>query len=329
MTQPYISVVICVYTEQRWRQILAAVESVHLQSVRSLEVIIVVDHNPALRDRLINALPDVIVVENKEIQGLSGGRNTGISMARGDVIAFLDDDAVADPDWLKYLADCYADATVLAVGGMTLPNWQTRRPNWFPQEFDWVVGCTYLGMPRSQAAVRNIMGGNSSYRREVFHLIGGFRTNIGRSVGKRPLGCEETELCIRIRQFQPEGVLLFENRAVIYHLVPAIRCRASYFMSRCYAEGLSKALVAASVGAQDALSSERSHATRTLPRGVARYLGAAMRGDLWGAARSAAIVIGLAAAVAGYAVGSMFRRVHREVLDSSSEPNQKLSQDLS
>ena len=104
MTQPSISVVICVYTEQRWREILEAVESIRQQSVKCLEIILVVDHNPVLRDRLVNALPDVIVLENKQKQGLSGGRNTGISVARGDVIAFLDDDAVADPDWLKYLS---------------------------------------------------------------------------------------------------------------------------------------------------------------------------------------------------------------------------------
>jgi len=328
MTQPSISVVICVYTEQRWREILAAVESVRQQSLRCLEIILVVDYNPTLYDRLTNALPDARIVENKEAKGLSGGRNTGISAARGDVIAFLDDDAVADPDWLKFFSDCYVDPAVLAVGGRTLPNWETMRPNWFPEEFDWTVGCSYLGMPRSRAVVRNIMGGNASYRREAFGLAGGFRTNIGRAAGKRPLGCEETELCIRIRQSSPAAVLLFENQAVIHHLIPAIRCRLSYFTSRCYAEGLSKALVAASVGAQDGLSTERSYSTRTLPRGVVRGLGQAMLGDLWGAARAAAIAIGLAATVAGYVVGSVPGRVHREVRAGRRGPNQELSRDL-
>jgi hypothetical protein len=325
MTQPSISVVICVYTEQRWREILEAVESIRQQSQKSLEIILVVDHNPVLRDRLANALPDVIVLENKQAKGLSGGRNTGISVACGDVIAFLDDDAVADPDWLKYLRDCYADPAVLAVGGRTLPNWQTRRPNWFPQEFDWTVGCTYLGMPQSRAAVRNIMGGNASYRRELFEQVGGFRISIGRAVGKRPMGCEETELCIRIRQFRPEAVLLFESQAVIHHLVPANRCRFSYFTSRCYAEGLSKAAVAASVGAKDGLSSERNHATKTLPKGVARNLGAAIRGDRWGPSRAAAIVIGLAATVTGYAVGAISLRAHHERSEGKSESNRELS----
>jgi glucosyl-dolichyl phosphate glucuronosyltransferase len=327
MRQPPISVVICVYTEKRWREILEAVESIRRQSEKSLEIILVVDHNPILRDRLANALSDVTVVENKQAQGLSGGRNTGISVARGDVVAFLDDDAVADADWLKYLGDCYEDPAVLAAGGRTLPNWQTRKPNWFPQEFAWTVGASYIGMPLSRAAVRNIMGGNASYRRELFQQVGGFANTIGRSAGKRPMGCEETELCIRIRHCRPDAVLLFETQAVIHHLVPADRCRFSYFTSRCYAEGLSKAAVAASVGADDALSSERSYTAKTLPRGVARNLRAAIRGDLWGLGRTAAIVIGLAATVAGYAVGSISLRVHREKSESGSEPDHELSQD--
>jgi glucosyl-dolichyl phosphate glucuronosyltransferase len=313
VTPPRISVIICAYTEKRWDQTLAAVESVRLQSRESLEIILVVDHNRALRDRFAGALPDVILLENAEAQGLSGARNTGIAIARGDVIAFLDDDAIAEPDWLKFLADCYEDPAVAGVGGLTMPLWETKRPPWFPEEFDWVVGCAYRGMPRSRMPVRNILGGNASYRREVFRLVGGFCTTIGRSSGKRPMGCEETELCIRITQRRPDMVILFENRAMISHWIPAARCRLPYFTSRCYAEGLSKAFVAASVGAQDALSSERRHATRTLPTGIARGLAAAINGDLWGLARAGVIIIGLGAATAGYGVGSLPRRVPRDI----------------
>jgi hypothetical protein len=304
MTPLSISVVICAYTEQRWDETLRAVESVRTQSTEPLEIILVIDHNRILRDRFAGALPNVIVVENAEPQGLSGGRNTGIAIARGDVIAFLDDDAIANPDWLKFMADSYVNPAVFGVGGLTVPLWETKRPRWFPEEFDWVVGCTYRGMPTSPTPVRNIMGGNASYRREVFDLVGGFRNTIGRAAGKRPLGCEETELCIRIRQSNPEVILMYENRAVIRHLVPAARCRLSYFLSRCYGEGLSKALVAASVGSHDALASERRHASRTLPSGIFRNLAAMTRGDLSGLTRAGTIIAGLAAAAFGYAAGS-------------------------
>lgn len=312
MADPGVSVVICAYTEARWAEINTAVESVRQQSLQPAEIILVVDHNPTLLSRLVAALPDVTVIENSSDRGLSGGKNTGVAMASGEIVAFLDDDAKADPDWLKYLVAGYSDEVVAGVGGLTLPNWQTRRPRWFPQEFDWTVGCTYTGMPTGPAPVRNLMGGNASFRREVFDVAGLFDTGIGRSAAKRPLGCEETEFCIRLHQRSPESVLLFDNRAAVHHLVPAARCRFSYFRSRCFAEGLSKAQVAASVGVADGLSSERRFAYQTLPRGLGRGLLDTVRGDLWGLGRASAIVAGLSAATVGYAFGRLTRARHRE-----------------
>ncbi len=298
-----VSVVICAHTERRWNDTLAAAASVSGQSYAAKELIVVVDHNQPLYERLKSALPNAMVVENQEQQGLSGGKNTGIAMASGQVVAFLDDDAVADVDWLKFMIGSYEEPAVAGVGGLTLPKWDTRRPTWFPAEFDWVVGCTYIGMPDHRAPVRNLLGGNASFRREVFERVGGFPLGIGRAQGKRPLGCEETEFCIRLNQQIPGAVLLFDNRAKIWHRVAAERARFAYYRSRCYAEGLSKAMVTRSVGASDGLSSERRYTTRTLPRGVVRGLGDALRGDGAGVGRAGAIIAGLATVTAGYAVG--------------------------
>jgi hypothetical protein len=112
-------------------------------------------------------------------------------------------------------------------------------------------------------------------------------------------------------------VLLFDDRAVIHHLVPAARCRFSYFRSRCFAEGFSKAQVAASVGMADGLSSERRFTYRTLPRGFARAVFDAVSGDLWGLARAGAIVAGLSAAAFGYALGCMSRTRRRDREDAA------------
>ena len=197
------------------------------------------------------------------------------------------------------------------MGGLTLPLWETARPSWFPGEFDWVVGCTYIGMSASPAPVRNLLGGNASFRREAFAMAGGFRSGIGRSGRGLPAGGEETEFCIRLRQCSPASVLLFDNRAAIWHRVPDARSTFSYFLTRCYAEGLSKALVTSNVGMAQGLSSERSHALRALPSGVRGGLADAARGDDSGLGRAAAIVAGLAAAVAGYAIGSTRSAAHR------------------
>ena len=84
-----------------------------------------------------------------------------------------------------------------------------------------------LHLPRHggirRTPVRNLLGGNASFRREAFALAGGFQNGIGRSAGKRPLGCEETEFCIRLNQQSPGSVLLFDDRAMIWHLVPPDR----------------------------------------------------------------------------------------------------------
>ncbi|MBT2490325.1 glycosyltransferase family 2 protein [Streptomyces sp. ISL-96] len=308
-----ISVVICVYTEDRWEDILAAVGSVGRQSRPAAETLLVVDHNPALLERLgkeyKNDRQEVRVLANAGPRGLSAGRNTGIAAARGEIVAFLDDDAVAERDWLRYFAEGYADPRVMAVGGRTLPAWASgRRPDWFPEEFDWVVGCTYKGLPPGRVRVRNVLGGNASFRKSAFDAAGGFATGIGRDGDKRPLGCEETELCIRLTRALPDAVLLIDDRSVIHHKVPAVRERFGYFRTRAYAEGLSKALVARSVGAGKGLESERRYTTRILPAGVARGLRDAALGRPGGAGRAGAIVAGVAAAAGGYVLGSVRAR---------------------
>jgi glucosyl-dolichyl phosphate glucuronosyltransferase len=303
-----VSVVICAYTEARWDQVCAAVESVRKQSYPSAKTIVVVDHNPALFTRMTAAMPDVTVVENQGARGLSGARNTGLAIADGEIVAFLDDDAVADPDWLKFVCEAYADTSVIGVGGLTLPHWEKKRPSWLPEEFYWVIGCNYTGMRCSGTPVRNLLGANMSFRRDAFEIVKGFRSGIGRTAAqKMPLGCEETEFCIELIRRSPGAVLVMEDRAVVSHSVPDVRCRIPYFVSRCYAEGISKARVAANVGQRPALSSERSYAMRVLPRGVAVGALDALRGDPAGLGRAAVIVLGLSVTMAGYAAGRIKR----------------------
>src|SRR5271166_6256208 len=128
MTHPAtISVVICVYTEKRWDFILEAIASVRAQIYPAAEIIVVTDYNEPLRQRLAEAEPGVRVIPNGEAKGVSGGRNTGIASATGDVVAFLDDDAAADPGWLSFMM-AHFDRIARSSIGNKLSNTLNRRP---------------------------------------------------------------------------------------------------------------------------------------------------------------------------------------------------------
>lgn len=307
-----VSVIICAYTMRRWDDLRTAVDSVFIQTVPASEILLVIDHNAELFDAAQQAFMGsaVRILANGEVQGLSGARNTGVAAAIGDVVAFLDDDASADVDWIERLSRHYGNPDVFGVGGHATPLWPGLRPAWMPTEFDWVVGCSYTGQPTQVVAVRNFIGCNMSLRRSVFAEVGGFSHAIGR-IGKTPLGCEETELCIRITQHRPTAWLMYDPGMRVNHRVTEDRVRARYFVHRCYSEGLSKAVVSQLVGSADALGSERTYVAHTLPIGVVRGVVDAVARRGGGTTRAAAvgrsvfILLGLAVTVLGYVVGRM------------------------
>ncbi|NHC25446.1 glycosyltransferase family 2 protein [Nocardioides sp. IC4_145] len=295
------TVVVCAFTEQRWADLAAAVDALQDQTRPPDQVVLVVDHDEALLSRARRAWePQVEVVANELDPGLSGARNTGVARSTGALVAFLDDDATPRPDWLEHLTAPFADPAVVAAGGAAVPRWETARPRWWPAEFDWVVGCSYRGMPAAGGEVRNVHGAAMAFRADVLADAGPFSTRVGR-VGRSAGGCEETELCIRIRQRRPGARIVFEPRAVVDHHVTRDRERLRYFARRTFAEGRSKATVAGLVGAGDALRTERSYVTRTLPRSVVASLGDTLRRrDPFGAARAGAMALGLLLTTAGY-----------------------------
>ena len=322
-TPPTISVLICAYTDERLELLAAGIEALRNQTVAPHEIVLVIDHAPELETTCRERWPEVKVVPNREQQGLSGARNSGVAECGGEIVAFLDDDATPAPDWIERLTAAYADPKVLGAGGTVRPNWETRRPDWFPPEFDWVIGCTHSGMPRQRQPVRNLVGANMSFRRRVLLDAGGFRHELGR-IGKIPAGCEETDLSIRVTQQNPGGEIVYDPEAAVDHFVPAERARFEYFTSRCRAEGRSKAILAGLVGSDDGLAAERTYTRRTLPLGFLRGVGDAFRGDIDGLARAAMLVVGLTDTTRGYlgAQGEAKRLARRREL--AEAPPQQL-----
>src|SRR5665213_1761528 len=162
-----VTVVICAYTLDRWGLTKASVESSRAQSHTPHQVVLCIDNNPELLIRAQEewngvANPPVVVVPNESTQHLAGrdthvsahgelrrfgagtARNTGLSQVKTEVVAFLDDDADAEFEWLATLAAAYTPG-VVAVGGAPQPRFAAPRPRWFPYSFDWIFGCSYYG----------------------------------------------------------------------------------------------------------------------------------------------------------------------------------------
>ena len=301
--RPAVSIVIPTHSEHRWTSLVRTVASAKGQQYAAAEIVVVVDHNPALYRRIRRDLAGVTVLENLYAAGVSGNRNTGAFHTRTSLIAFLDDDTIADPAWLAGLVAPFEDPTVVGTGGGIAPAFEGPRPRWMPDEFLWAVGGSYTGMPTAIAPVRNVWSASMVVRRDVFMAVGGFRTGFGK-IGNRARP-EDTELCLRMSA-AGGGHWMYVPEAIIRHEVPADASTFSFFLRRCYAEGRGKVQMAGLLGDPDTLGAERDYLRRTLPRALVRNIAAAGLGrGMAHALRAGTVVAGVAAAGFGGAVESL------------------------
>lgn len=295
------SIVITCFTDKRWSQLEAAIKSALGQTLPAEEIIVVVDDNDELLSKVRQRWPHLTVMTNHFERGASGARNTGAFEASSPIVAFLDDDAEADPKWLELLIQCFEDDSVVGVGGGATAAWVDRQPIWFPDEFAWVVGASYRGLHDDVAEVRNVWAENMAVRRERFVAVGGFRLGFGK-VGTRS-SPEDTDLCIRMAL--DDGRWLYVPAAQIAHYVPTERTTFAFFLRRCFVEGVGKAALARLTSPRS-LNPERDYVRQLVPRAIYRDLREAIvTRQLPPAARACAMVAGLTSAAAGYARGRL------------------------
>ena len=275
-----VTVVICAYTEQRWDQLVRAVESARTQSRPPIEVIVSIDHNPVLYERSAQqwkgtagtSVP-VTVVANRFAGRLGSARTTAAEVASGDILAFLDDDAEARPDWLETLVAPYGQSDVVAVGGAPVPRWETGCPAWFAPELFWVFGCVYLGMPTALAPARHLIGANMSVRRSALEAVGGFHSD----------NHDDMDMCHRVADAFPDSRILFEPAAIVDHWVGRERTTWAYFWRRCFFVNRGKVEAFRSMGSAGNWEAEIDFVRTRLPASVRRAGRDLIAGDLWGA----------------------------------------------
>jgi len=296
-----------------------AVESVLAQTYDQLEVVLVIDGNPDVYERTVDEFGDyenVIIHDNDENRGISFSRTKGAELASGEIVAFIDDDGVAEPEWIDHHVRAYQETDAVAVGGYVAPNWVIKKPEFFPEEFYWLVGCTERGFAEDGEEIRNGYGSNVSYRRDVFLDVGGYDVNTGRK-GDRHIQAHEAPVGIRIREQYGKGVLYVED-AVVHHKLFAYRGEFRWLVFRSFWQGFSKRVMELLYpGAQGNESAFlKDLVVRALPSRVKRTV---VERSTEPAKEAVAIVVFTAAVGLGYLYGLTKRDVLREEVDGSGE----------
>ena len=204
-----VSVVICTYSLDMYDHFQEAVDSVLAQTYDDIEIVLVSDGNEAVYQRMeddYGQQPSTTVTRTENNVGISAARNHGIEQATGDIVAQIDDDAIADPEWIEELVSVYESTDAIAVGGKMTPEWVAGKPKFLPEEFYWLIGVTHRGFGEPGEEVRNTFGSNISFRREVLTELGGFDPHVGRK-GDAEIQAHESELGTRLRREFGRGVV--------------------------------------------------------------------------------------------------------------------------
>jgi glycosyltransferase involved in cell wall biosynthesis len=276
-----VSVVVCTYAMDRYDAFSAAVESVLGQTHEPLELVLIVDGNPEVYDRVVEDFGDadergvesVVLHDNDENRGISYSRTKGGELASGDVVGFIDDDAVAESDWVEKLVKVYETTDAIAVGGDVRPNWRTQKPAFFPEEFYWLVGCVEPGFAEDGEEIRNTYGSNISYRREEFLSVGGYDPNTGRK-GDKHLQAHEAPVGIRLLEEYGKGMVYTED-AVVHHKLFDYRGEFRWLLFRSFWQGYSKRVM--DLLYPDAPNNKSEYLRQLLTHSVPKRLGLLVR----------------------------------------------------
>lgn len=295
--------IISVYSIERANDVVDCIASLNKQTLPPKEIIVVLDPNEALIAYYKKRLGSTAKIVISGAYGLSAARNIGIKNSNSEIVAFIDDDATAHPDWLKNAVTNFSDPSTIGVGGRIIPVWPSQNPRWFPEELYWIIGCSYKGLPTKKAPIRNPIGCNMIFRRSLFEKVGFFSVDTGR-IGNKLMGHDDTEFGIRATSKLMGTLIIYDPEAVVYHRVSKNRVRLKYVLSRSYSEGFSKAFVSNSNQTnKTALRTEKTY-LRTLLLGTPSML---LQGNVkTGPYRCWTLWIATIMVFMGYIVGSQF-----------------------
>jgi glycosyltransferase involved in cell wall biosynthesis len=249
MTSAEISIIVPCYSLNRLGDVYELLDSINAQTYHNLETLVVAERAPELASSIRSYVKEkgysnIRVLYNEGDWGSYSARNLGIEQAQGDVLAFIDDDAILFPDWAEETARNYAeDDSIIGLTGPILPLWEHESMSWFPRELYWIFSCTYWDWSEKRE-VRNGYGTNISFLWEAFDACGLFKNRLevgewGKSDWQRP-GAKETEFSVRVTQKTGKRIV-YNPKIKVRHKVYRYRLSTGFIIKRAYWEGYAKA----------------------------------------------------------------------------------------
>lgn len=232
-----ISVILCTYNRcQSLAKVLDSAAASTLPNSVDWEVLVVdnnsTDQTLEVVESFARRHPHRFRYYFEPRQGKSYALNTGVRQARGDILAFTDDDVTVEPTWLRNLTASLHSGKWVAAGGRTLPDRTFSPPRWLAIQERYACGALAIfdRGPCAGELTEAPSGNNMAYRKEAFEKYGDFRTDLGPRPGSRdPQKCEDSEFGSRL--LTAGELMRYEPAAIVYHAVPASRLRKEYFLN--------------------------------------------------------------------------------------------------
>lgn len=239
-----LSVILCTYNRERY--IYNVLQSIAAGGFGDYEIVLVnnnsTDDTESECQRFAKDHPEVAMrycVEKQ--QGLSYARNRGIMESQGEVLVYVDDDAVVNREYLQTYADFFnRNKEAVAAGGPITPRYDgCEEPSWMSHYTrQLVTGELNLGT-REREFPKGAFpgGGNAAYRKSVFDEVGLFNVELGRK-GNSLIGAEEKDLFDKMTSRGMKFYYL--PNAILYHLIPPKKLTQDYFDRLTYGIGVSE-----------------------------------------------------------------------------------------
>lgn len=240
-----LSVIICTYN--RCKYIYNVLQSIAENdfSQDGYEIVLVdnncTDDTEAECQRFQNDYPNIIFRSVKEShQGLSYARNCGIREAQGDILVYVDDDALVNKAYLQTYADFFAThPDIDAAGGPIIPKYESAEPSWMSHYTKMLLtGYKYNGDKVKEFASNDYPGGgNAAYRASVFDKVGLFNVELGRK-GDSLAASEEKDIFDKMKAMGMR--IYYLPNAILFHLIPDRKLTEDYFNQVSYGIGQSE-----------------------------------------------------------------------------------------